>query len=94
MRCRRLGAGGCSRGFTHINFAYSETWTTDNGQFVSVTGKSNNNEVKAVPLGDNVFRFTDTQAGQPFRLYDLEGNLLLRDRGGTAPVHLRLRHAR
>ena len=67
--------------FLHVNFAYSETWTADNGQFVTVTGKSNNNEVKAVPLGDNVFRFTDTQAGQPFRLYDPEGNLLMRDRG-------------
>ena len=66
--------------FVHVNFAYSETWAA-NGQVVTVTGKSNNNEVKAVPLGDNVFRFTDTQAGQPFRVYDSEGNLLLRDRG-------------
>jgi len=78
----RTGKGKlASAFFTHVNFAYSETWTADNGQFVTVTGKSNNNEVKAVPLGDNVFRFTDTQAGQPFRLYDSEGNLLMRDRG-------------
>ena len=78
----RTGKGKlASAFFAHVNFAYSETWTADNGQFVTVTGKSNNNEVKAVPLGDNVFRFTDTQAGQPFRLYDSEGNLLLRDRG-------------
>jgi hypothetical protein len=78
----RTGKGKlASAFFVHVNFAYSETWTADNGQVVTVTGKSNNNEVKAVPLGDNVFRFTDTQAGQPFRLYDSEGKLLLRDRG-------------
>src|SRR6185503_1129368 len=78
----RTGKGKlASAFFVHVNFAYSETWTADNGRFVTVTGKSNNNEVKAVPLGDNVFRFTDTQAGQPFRLYDPEGNLLLSDRG-------------
>jgi hypothetical protein len=39
------------------------------------------NEVKAVPLGGNVFRFTAIGAGEPFRLYDSRGNLLLRDRG-------------
>jgi hypothetical protein len=64
----RTGKGKlASAFFAHVNFAYSETWTADNGQFVTVTGKSNNNEVK--------------EAGQPFRLYDSEGNLLLRDRG-------------
>jgi hypothetical protein len=78
----RTGKGKlASAFFSHVNFAYTETWTAANDRFVTVTGKANNNEVKAVPLGDNVFRFTDTQAGQPFRLYDSEGNLLLRDRG-------------
>jgi hypothetical protein len=78
----RTGKGTLTSAFfAHVNFGYTETWTATNGRFVTVTGKANNNEVKAVPLGDNVFRFTDTQAGQPFRLYDSEGNLLLRDRG-------------
>jgi hypothetical protein len=31
-----------------------------------------------------VFRFTAIEAGQPFRLYDSEGNLLLRDSGVIA----------
>ena len=78
----RTGKGQlASAFFVHVNFAYTETWTAANDRFVTVTGKANNNEVKAVPLGNNVFRFTDTQAGQPFRLYDSEGNLLLSDRG-------------
>jgi hypothetical protein len=78
----RTGKGKLATAFFgHVNFAYSETWTAANGSFVTVTGNGNFNEVKAVPLGDNLFRFTQIEAGQPFRLYDSEGNLVLRDRG-------------
>jgi hypothetical protein len=67
--------------FEHTNFAYSETWTAANGRFVTVTGNANFNEVKAVALGGSLFTFTQVEAGQPFRLYDSQANLLLRDRG-------------
>jgi hypothetical protein len=67
--------------FEHLNVDYSETWTAANGSFVTVTGHHVFNEVKAVPLGGNLFRFEAVEAGQPFRLYDSEGNLVLRDRG-------------
>jgi hypothetical protein len=67
--------------FEHFNFAYSETWAAANGEFVTVTGNANNKDVKAAPLGGNLFLFTSVQAGQPFRLYDSDGHLLLRDRG-------------
>jgi hypothetical protein len=78
----RTGTGSRATAFfEHINVAYSETWTAANGRFVTVTGNFNSNEVQAVPLGGTLFRFTDIQAGQPFRLYDSQGNLLLRDRG-------------
>jgi hypothetical protein len=69
--------------FEHDVIAYRETWTAANGRFVTVTGKSSFNDVKAVPLGDNLFRFTLVEAGQPFRLLDSHGNLLIRDRGGV-----------
>ena len=78
----RLGKGKLATTFfEHTNFAYTETWTAANGGFVTVTGNAVFNEVKAVPLGGNVFRFTAIEAGQLFRLYDSQGNLLLRDRG-------------
>jgi hypothetical protein len=67
--------------FQHLNVAFSETWTAATGRSVTVTGRFVFNEVKAVPLGGNLFRFTAIQAGQPFRLYDSQGNLVLRDRG-------------
>ena len=69
--------------FEHDVIAYRETWTAPNGRFVTVTGKSSFNDVKAVPLGDSLFRFTLVEAGQPFRLFDSDGNLLIRDRGGV-----------
>jgi hypothetical protein len=78
----RTGKGKLATAFFgHLNFAFSETWTAANGKSVTVTGKATMQEVKAVPLGDNLFRFTAIEAGQPFRLYDSQGNLLLRDRG-------------
>jgi hypothetical protein len=78
----RTGKGDVDTAFfEHTNSAYSETWTAANGNTVTVTGNANFKEVKAVPLGGSVFRFTQVEAGQPFRLYDSQGNLLLRDRG-------------
>jgi hypothetical protein len=78
----RTGTGKLATAFLdHINADFSETWTAANGSFVTVSGHFTSNDVKVVPLGDNVFRFTAVQAGQPFRLYDSQGNLLLRDRG-------------
>jgi hypothetical protein len=78
----RTGKGKLATAFfEHDNLAFSETWTAASGRFVTVTGNPNFNEVKAVPLGGNLFRFTAVEAGQPFRLYDSQGNLLLRDRG-------------
>jgi hypothetical protein len=78
----RTGKGKLATAFfEQLNVDYSETWTAANGSFVTVTGNFLSNEVKAVPLGGNLFRFTAVQAGQPFRLYDSQGNLLLRDRG-------------
>jgi hypothetical protein len=78
----RTGKGDVATAFfEHTNAAYSETWTAANGRSVTVTGNANFNEVKAVPLGGSVFRFTQVEAGQAFRLYDAQGNLLMRDRG-------------
>jgi hypothetical protein len=78
----RTGTGKLATAFfDRTNFTYSETWTAANGRYVTVTGRTTFNEVKAVPLGGNVFMFTAIEAGQPFRLYDAQGNLVLRDRG-------------
>jgi hypothetical protein len=78
----RIGKGEVDTAFfEHTNFAFNETWTEANGRSVTVTGNGNLKEVKAVPIGGSLFRFTQVEAGQPFRLYDAQGELLLRDRG-------------
>jgi len=78
----RSGTGKLATAFFgRTNFAFSETWTAANGMSVTVTGRFVFNEVKAVPLGGTVFRFTAIEAGQAFRLYDSQGNLLLREGG-------------
>ena len=78
----RVGKGDKATAFfEHDVIAYRETWTAANGRSVTVSGKASFNDVKAVPLGDNLFRFTLVEAGQPFRLVDSQGDLLIRDRG-------------
>ena len=64
------------------NYSYSETHTNpETGAFVTITGNGVFNEVKATRVEGNVFLFEVVEAGQPFRLYDSDGNLVARDRG-------------
>jgi hypothetical protein len=68
--------------FVSDNYSYTETHTNvDTGAFVTIKGDAVFNEIKATPLGGNVFRFEAVEAGQPFALYDSDGNLVARDRG-------------
>lgn len=51
------------------------------GATIIITHHALFQEVKAEPLGGNLFAFTSIQAGQPFTVTDTAGNVLLRDRG-------------
>ena len=68
--------------FVNDNFSYRETHTNaDTGDSVTIVGNAVFNEVKAKPLGGNLFEFTAVEAGRPFTLYDSDGNVVARDRG-------------
>ncbi|HEU0334972.1 MAG TPA: hypothetical protein VFR43_00365 [Gaiellaceae bacterium] len=68
--------------FVNDNFSYTETHTNPaTGAFFTVTGNGVFNEVKATPVVGTIFEFEAVEAGQPFVLYDSDGNLVLRDRG-------------
>ena len=68
--------------FLNDNFSYEETHTNAaTGEFVTITGNGVFNEVKATRVSGNVFEFTAVEAGQPFRVFDSDGDLVLRDRG-------------
>ena len=82
----RAGKGkDASAFFLHDNYSYSETHTnTATGEFVTITGNAVYNEVKATRVSGNVFEFSTRESGQPFRVYDSSGRLVLRDRGTIA----------
>jgi hypothetical protein len=79
----RTGKGKLATAFFLLdNYVYTETHTNpETGDFLTIKGNTLFNEVRAKPLGGNIFEFTAVEAGQPFAIYDSAGNLVLRDRG-------------
>jgi hypothetical protein len=68
--------------FLNDNNSYTETHTNaDTGATLTISGNSVFNEIKATRVEGNIFEFEAVEAGQPFRVYDSAGNLVLRDRG-------------
>lgn len=66
--------------FVHDKYWYTETHSA-NGKFFTISGNGLFQETKAVPLGDNLFEFTAVDAGQPFVVRGMDGEVLIRDRG-------------
>ncbi len=79
----RAGKGKTATAFfVNDNYSYTETHTNaDTGAFVTITGNAVFNEIKATRVEGNIFEFEAVEAGQPLRMYDSAGNLVLRDRG-------------
>ncbi len=79
----RAGKGDAETAFfVSDNYSYTETHTNvDTGAFLTITGDAVFNEIKATSVEGNIFRFEAVEAGQPFVLYDSDGNLVARDRG-------------
>lgn len=69
--------------FAHEKISYTETYSA-NGKYFTISGNFLFQETKAVPLGGSLFEFSSIQAGQPFTVRDMDGNVLLRDRGVVA----------
>ena len=79
----RAGKGKTATAFfVNDNYSYRETHTNaDTGEFVTIVGNAVFNEIKATPLGGNLFEFEAVEAGRPFTLYDSAGHVVARDRG-------------
>ena len=68
--------------FLNDNYSYAETLTNPaTGAFVTITAQAVFNEIRATPIGGSVFQFDAVEAGQPFTVYDADGNLVVRERG-------------
>jgi hypothetical protein len=82
----RVGKGDLGTAFfLHDNYSFLETWTRhDTGAWIAIGGNGLFNETKAVPVPGAepfTFAFTSINAGQPFTVWDSDGNVIVRDRG-------------
>jgi hypothetical protein len=84
----RVGKGGlASAFFLHDNYSFVETSTRrDTGDFFTATGNGVFHETKATHVEGTIFEFTSINAGNPFSVWDSNGNLVLRDRGVVRQV--------
>ena len=68
--------------FLNDNYSYTETHTNlTTGAFLTIKGNAVFHEIKATRVEGSIFEFEAVEAGQPFVVYDSDGNLVLRDRG-------------
>ena len=86
----RVGKGDlASAFFLHDAYSFLETWTRrDTGESFTVGGYGVFQETTAVPVPDTVstFEFTSVVAGQPYTVWDSDGNVIVRDRGVVMQV--------
>ena len=77
----REGKGARSSAFfVHDKFWYTETHSA-NDKFFTISGNGLFQETRAIPLGGTLFEFHSVEAGQPFVVRGMDGEVLLRDRG-------------
>ena len=79
----RVGKGDLTTAFfLHDNYSFLETWTRrDTGDYFTLGGNGLFQETKATPVEGTIFEFTSINAGQPFVVWDSDGNVVVRDRG-------------
>jgi hypothetical protein len=79
----RVGKGDLTSAFfLHDNYSFLETWTRrDTGTFFTLGGNGLFQETTATHVSGTIFEFTSINAGQPFLVWDSDGNLIVRDRG-------------
>jgi hypothetical protein len=79
----RTGKGDLDTAFfAHVQSTFREVHVRESdGATIIVSAHALFQEVKAEPLGGNLFAFTSIQAGQPFVVTETDGNVLVRDRG-------------
>lgn len=78
----RTGKGDLDQAFFGMSSErFTDTFTNlANGAFFTVVGRATIMDVKATPLGDDVFEFTYREAGNVV-VRDMDGNVVLQDTG-------------
>lgn len=86
----RAGKGKTAGAFyLHENSSAVQTWTNpENGRFVTISYDAVYKDIKATRVDGSIFEFVSHEAGQPFVLRDMDGNIVLRDRGAISWTYL------
>ena len=84
----RVGTGDLTTAFfAHDNYSFLETWTRrDTGDTFTLGANGLFQETTATHVEETIFEFTSVNAGQPFTVWDSDGNVLVRDRGVVRQV--------
>jgi hypothetical protein len=86
----RVGKGEVASLFFGIdNYQATETLTNEaNGNFVQIEHNGLFNWTKATHVSGSIFMVTTVDAGQPFRIRDMTGRVVSRDRGAVRETFL------
>jgi hypothetical protein len=86
----REGKGQIDTAFPILDrITYEETHTNlETGAWFTVRGHAILNEVSVTPIEGSIFEFRAVQAGQPFEVYDSDGNLVAHNSGSVQVIFL------
>jgi hypothetical protein len=75
--------------FAHDNYSVLETLTNrQNGKSFTVSHDGVFQDIRATRVEGNIFEFVSHDVGQPFVVRDMDGNVVLRDRGAITFTYL------
>jgi hypothetical protein len=78
----KAGKKGDPTPYYFDNYRYRQVVTNlDNGKFFVQEGNGLYKDMKIVNVSGTIYRFEAMESGQPFKIYDSAGNLVMRDRG-------------
>jgi hypothetical protein len=68
--------------YLHLRVRFTETITNPaNGKFLVIEENRVEQDVRATRVDESIVQFTTLEAGQPFTVTDMSGDIVLRDRG-------------
>jgi hypothetical protein len=75
--------------FLQDNYSGTETFTNpENGKFFTISHDGVFQDLTATNVEGSVFEFVTHEVGQPFVVRDMDGNVVLRDRGAITQTYL------
>jgi hypothetical protein len=75
--------------FLSDHYSALDTYTNlDNGKFLTISHDRVFQDIKATRVDGSIFEFVTHEVGQPYVVRDMDGNVVLRDRGAITMTYL------